>query len=74
MKTQTRTKPTEQIGETEILLNRTQATWVANWLGKQKKDVLNGWMGVFQMSPAKVAERYNVNIQEVEAAMRGELR
>lgn len=74
MKTDTRKKPDEQAGETEKVLNRTEATWVANWLGKKGRDVLNGWMGVYQMSPSLIAEKFNVAIEDVLSAMRGEKR
>lgn len=74
MKTQTHKKPDEQAGETEKVLNRTEATWVANWLGKKGKDVLNGWMGVYQMLPSVIAEKFGVDVEDVRSAMRGDKR
>ena len=74
MKTNTRKQPDEQAGENEKVLNRTEATWVANWLGKIGKDVVNGWMGVYQMKPSSVAEKFGVELKDVHLAMRGEKR
>jgi hypothetical protein len=55
-------------------LNRTQATWVATWLSKTGKDVLNGWMGVYEMTPSTVADRYQVKLDDVLKAQRGDMR
>ena len=56
-------------------LNRTEATWVADWLKEIKgKNVKSGWLGVYQMSIADVAKKFHVPIDEVASAARGEQR
>jgi hypothetical protein len=56
-------------------LNRTEATWVADWLKEVKgKTVKGGWMGVFQMNAAEVAKKFHVSTDEVLSAARGEQR
>ena len=57
------------------LLNRIQATWVADWLKEIKqKPVKSGWLGIYQMSISDVSKRFHVTADEVASAARGEQR
>lgn len=56
-------------------LNRTEATWVADWLKEVKnKPVKGGWLGVYQMSISDVSKKFHVPADEVIRAARGEER
>lgn len=69
---QTKGAPTDLAEEK---LKRTQATWVSNWLtGSMNKQVPGGWMGVYDMTPSEVAEKYEVGYEDVLEAAKGNKR
>jgi hypothetical protein len=55
-------------------LNRTQATWVADWLKDNGASVRSGWLAVYQMTPFQIAKKYRVEVAEVVSAANGEKR
>ena len=53
-------------------LNRTEATWVSDWLKEIKhKPVKGGWLGVYQMSISDISKKYHVPADEVISAAKG---
>jgi hypothetical protein len=65
------TKQETQVKPDEKTLSRTEATWAADWLEKNKgKFVRGGWMGVFRLTVREVADMFEVNEKELLKVIR----
>lgn len=53
-------------------LSRFEAQLVADWLKQKGKQIGNGWLSVYRLSPDAVAKKFSVSAEEVVKAARRE--
>jgi len=57
-------------GQNEKPISRPEASLLARWLQEQGKPPEQGWLSLWRMSPAKVAEEYEVNEHDILVTIR----